>query len=212
MFFVPGQRLRSLSLSTPHASTLISILSRQPFLFCTLCSSTSGREESSRSFADRCLLLTPFSLPHRGMSVFPRTMESGSGTREIEGGGYFGEGTNERTNERSASHVARTISPGTQCGSRSWAEIIRFECTLAAAVGNSVISGHPAYNGYHNGIKHNASINVNNNRAPAGVTGRVDGASERASERAPNVQGAHPSSLHSSTRPEGVGGVSPRRD
>lgn len=128
-------------------------------------------------------------------------MESGSGTGEIEGGGYFGEGTNERTNERSASHVARTISPGTQCGSRSWAEIIRFECTLAAAVGNSVISGHPAYNGYHNGIKHNASINVNNNRAPAGVTGRVDGASERASERAPNVQGATPSSLHPSTFP-----------
>lgn len=53
----------------------------------------------------------------------------------------------------------------TQCGSRSWAEIIRFECTPAAAVSNSVISGHPAYNGYHNGIKHNASINVNNNRA-----------------------------------------------
>lgn len=77
--------------------------------------------------------------------------------------------------------MARAISPGTQCGSRSWAEIIRFECTLAAAVGNSVISGHPAYNGYHNGIKHNASINVNNNRAPPGVTGRVDGASERAS-------------------------------
>lgn len=79
--------------------------------------------------------------------------------------------------------MARTISPGTQCGSRSWAEIIRFECTLAAAVGNSVISGHPAYNGYHNGIKHNASINVNNNRAPAGATRRVDGASERASDR-----------------------------
>lgn len=76
----------------------------------------------------------------------------------------------------------RTISPATQCGSRSWAEIIRFECTLAAAVGNSVISGHPAYNGYHNGIKHNASINVNNNRAAPGVTGRVDGASS-------NVQG-----------------------
>lgn len=53
----------------------------------------------------------------------------------------------------------------TQCSSRSWAEIIRFECTPAAAVSNSVISGHPAHNGYHNGIKHNASINVNNNRA-----------------------------------------------
>lgn len=51
LFFVPGERLRSLSLSTPHASTLISILSRQPFLFCTLCSSTSGREESSGPFA-----------------------------------------------------------------------------------------------------------------------------------------------------------------
>lgn len=94
--------------------------------------------------------------------------------------------TNKRTIRVSASRVARTISPATQCGSRSWAEIIRFECTLAAAVGNSVISGHPAYNGYHNGIKHNASINVNNNRAAAGVTGRVDGASAGAGA---NVRG-----------------------
>ena len=61
-------------------------------------------------------------------------------------------------------------------------EIIRSECTASApraglcpgagtAVGNSVISGHPAYNGYHSGIKHNASINSNNNRAPRGGGG-----------------------------------------
>lgn len=61
--------------------------------------------------------------------------------------------------------AAAAAAAATQCSSRSWAEIIRFECTPAAAVGNSVISGHPAHNGYHNGIKHNASINVNNNRA-----------------------------------------------
>lgn len=99
---------------------------------------------------------------------------------ERENAGISSDWSNERYVYRRA--MWRTISPATQCGSRSWAEIIRFECTLAAAVGNSVISGHPAYNGYHNGIKHNASINVNNNRAAPGVTGRVDGASS-------NVQG-----------------------
>lgn len=51
-------------------------------------------------------------------------------------------------------------------------EIIRFECTLVAAVSNSVISGQAAYNGYQNGIKHNASINVNNNRAVGVVNAR----------------------------------------
>lgn len=103
LFFVPGQRLRSLSLSTPHASTLISILSRQPFLFCTLCSSTSGREESSRSFADRCLLLTPSSLPHR--TRYER-ISAYDGKRERNGGNrrrrVFRRG-NERTNERAIS-------------------------------------------------------------------------------------------------------------
>lgn len=79
----------------------------------------------------------------------------------------------------------RGRTAGTQCGSRSWAEIIRFECTLAAAVGNSVISGHPAYNGYHNGIKHNASINVNNNR---GARGRRGGAGQGGRARVRTVQ------------------------
>lgn len=115
LFFVPGERLRSLSLSTPHASTLISILSRQPFLFCTLCSSTSGREESSgpfapsfvRSFADHCLLPTPSSLLlplfERGSRI-PRMMESANGTGGNRRRRLF---RRDRTNDQRAMWRAR---------------------------------------------------------------------------------------------------------